>query len=128
MCSTITHAAHFPGTRVPSGGQESTKEAGQKHGIALVYAWLGHKGDPPSCPCCITAARLKYNVQVLQLLYDADVIEEDAFFKWAEEKAHADEEDRLFLTKAAEFITWLKEAEEEEEEGSGEEEDDDDDS
>ena len=66
-------------------------------------------------------------MQVLQLLYDADVIEEDAFFKWAEEKAHADEEDRLFLTKAADFITWLKEAEEEEE-GSEEDDDDDDDS
>jgi translation initiation factor eIF-2B subunit epsilon len=51
--------------------------------------------------------------QVLQLLYDADVIEEDAFFKWAEEKAAADEEDRRFLAKAADFITWLREAEEE---------------
>ena len=114
------HVSHLEGRKAPK------KQAEAWH--ALVYAWLGHKGDPPSCPCCITAARLKYNVQVLQLLYDADVIEEDAFFKWAEEKAHADEEDRLFLTKAAEFITWLKEAEEEEEEGSGEEEDDDDDS
>lgn len=59
---------------------------------------------------------------MLQLLYDADVVEEDAFFKWAEEKAHADEEDRLFLAKAADFIKWLREAEEEDDEEDDEEE------
>jgi len=59
---------------------------------------------------------------VLQLLYDADVVEEDAFFKWAEEKAHADEEDRLFLAKAADFIKWLREAEEEEDDQDDDEE------
>lgn len=55
------------------------------------------------------------DAQVLELLYDADVIEEDAFYKWAEEKRNADEEDRVFLAKAAKFLKWLKEAEEEEE-------------
>ncbi len=59
--------------------------------------------------------------QVLQLLYDAEVVEEDAFIKWAEEKVHADAEDRVFLDKAAEFLKWLREAETEEE-GSEEEE------
>ena len=78
-----------------------------------VRVWLGLKasGNP---------------AQVLELLYDADVIEEDAFHKWAEEKRNADEEDRAFLARAAKFLQWLKEAEEEEEE-EGEEDDDGDD-
>ena len=64
-------------------------------------------------------------MQVLQLLYDADVIEEDAFFKWADEKAHAEAEDRVFLAKAADFIKWLREAEEEEESDDEDDEDND---
>lgn len=51
-------------------------------------------------------------MQILQLLYDHDVVEEDAFLQWAEEKAEADEGDRVFLTKAEPFLTWLREAEE----------------
>ncbi|BDA43794.1 Translation initiation factor eIF-2B subunit epsilon [Coccomyxa sp. Obi] len=62
--------------------------------------------------------------KVLQLLYDTDVIEEDAFFKWADEKANAEAEDRVFLAKAAEFIKWLREAEEEEESDDEDEDED----
>ena len=57
---------------------------------------------------------------MLQLLYDAEIVSEDAFLKWADEKAHAEAEDRVFLDKAAEFLKWLREAETEEE-GSDEE-------
>lgn len=71
-----------------------------------------------------SSAKRWHGVQVLELLYDADVIEEDAFYKWAEEKRNADEEDRLFLAKAAKFLKWLKEAEEEEEDDGDDEEDD----
>ena len=37
--------------------------------------------------------------QVLQQLYDADVISEQAFMAWADEKQHADESDCLYLTR-----------------------------
>ena len=59
--------------------------------------------------------------QVLQQLYDADIVGEDAFSAWAGEKEHADEEDKVWLTKAAPFLTWLAEADEDES-GSGSEE------
>jgi translation initiation factor eIF-2B subunit epsilon len=61
----------------------------------------------------------------LQLLYNAEVVEEDAFFKWADEKTEADAEDRVFLDRAADFMNWLRTAEEEEdsEDGDGDEED-----
>jgi hypothetical protein len=36
---------------------------------------------------------------LLQLLYDVDVLEEAAITAWAAEKEHADEEDRVFLNK-----------------------------
>ncbi|KAK9914949.1 hypothetical protein WJX75_002748 [Coccomyxa subellipsoidea] len=60
--------------------------------------------------------------KVLQLLYDAEVVSEDAFLKWADEKAHAEAEDRVFLDKAAEFLKWLREAETEEENSDEEDE------
>ena len=59
-------------------------------------------------------------VQLLDALYEQDVLEEDAVLQWAQEKEHADEEDKVFLRKAEEFIQWLQEAEEE----SGEDDDD----
>ncbi|XP_010528820.1 PREDICTED: translation initiation factor eIF-2B subunit epsilon-like isoform X2 [Tarenaya hassleriana] len=54
--------------------------------------------------------------QIMHFLYDNDVLEEDAILKWAEEKAGADESDKVFLKQADKFIQWLKEAEEEEDE------------
>lgn len=52
-------------------------------------------------------------MQVLEVLYDKDVVEEDAILQWAHEKEQGDEEDRVFLNKAHRFIEWLEAAEEE---------------
>ncbi|XP_011099797.1 translation initiation factor eIF-2B subunit epsilon [Sesamum indicum] len=53
-------------------------------------------------------------VQVLHLLYDKDILQEDAILNWAAEKEEADESDKLFLKQAEKFIQWLNEASEEE--------------
>ena len=52
-------------------------------------------------------------LQLLEVLYDKDVLEEDAVLQWAQEKEHGDEEDKVFLKKAEKFIEWLQKAEEE---------------
>ncbi|PIN21051.1 Translation initiation factor 2B, epsilon subunit (eIF-2Bepsilon/GCD6) [Handroanthus impetiginosus] len=54
-------------------------------------------------------------VQILHLLYDKDILEEDAILNWASEKEEADESDKLLLKQAEKFIQWLNEASEEEE-------------
>jgi translation initiation factor eIF-2B subunit epsilon len=36
---------------------------------------------------------------LLQLLYDGDIVEEAAITSWAAEKEHADEEEKVFLHK-----------------------------
>ena len=51
--------------------------------------------------------------QLLKLLYERDIIGEEAILAWAEEKAHADEEEKRFLRLAEPFLEWLQEAEEE---------------
>mmetsp|Transcript_1893 Transcript_1893/g.5530 ORF Transcript_1893/g.5530 Transcript_1893/m.5530 type:complete len:764 (+) Transcript_1893:77-2368(+) len=56
--------------------------------------------------------------QVLKQLYDHDVLVEDALLAWADEKAEASAEDKVFLQKAAPFIEWLRTAESSEEEES----------
>lgn len=55
---------------------------------------------------------------LLHLLQSAhrEVVAEEAFLAWADEKAHADEAERLYLNKAATFIDWLRTADEDEEE------------
>ena len=58
-------------------------------------------------------------MQLLAALYEQDVLEEDAVLQWAQEKEQADEEDKVFLRKAEEFIQWLQEAEEESDEDEG---------
>jgi len=63
--------------------------------------------------------------QVLQIMYDMDIISEEACEAWAGEKEHAEEEEKVFLKKAQPFLTWLQEADSDEE--SEEEEEDDDD-
>ena len=60
-------------------------------------------------------------------MYDDDVLSEEALVAWADEKENATEEERSFLTMAAPFIQWLREAESEDEDDSEEEDDDDDD-
>lgn len=62
-------------------------------------------------------------LQVLKTLYDKDIVEEKAFLDWADEKEHAEEHERAFLSKASKFITWLREAEEEDEDESEEDSD-----
>ncbi|KAK8477865.1 hypothetical protein V6N11_013825, partial [Hibiscus sabdariffa] len=52
--------------------------------------------------------------QVLHLLYDKEILQEDAILRWADEKEGADESDKVFLKRSEKFIQWLKEAEEEE--------------
>ncbi|KAL6560301.1 hypothetical protein OROGR_003860 [Orobanche gracilis] len=54
-------------------------------------------------------------VQILNLLYDEDILQEDAILNWASEKEEADESDKLFVKQAEKFIQWLNEASEEEE-------------
>nr|XP_027107525.1 translation initiation factor eIF-2B subunit epsilon-like isoform X3 [Coffea arabica] len=53
-------------------------------------------------------------VQILHLLYDKDIIQEEAILNWASEKEGADETDKLFVKQAEKFIQWLNEASEEE--------------
>ncbi|KAI8468580.1 MAG: nucleotide-diphospho-sugar transferase [Monoraphidium minutum] len=54
--------------------------------------------------------------QLLQRLYEGDVVDEAAFEAWAGEKAHADASERVFLDKAAPFLEWLRDADEDEDE------------
>jgi translation initiation factor eIF-2B subunit epsilon len=60
-----------------------------------------------------------YGAQVLPFLYDKEIVSEDAILRWAEEKKHADESDKVFVKQSEAFIQWLKEAEEEDEEEEG---------
>ncbi|KAL6912281.1 hypothetical protein ACP4OV_001086 [Aristida adscensionis] len=54
--------------------------------------------------------------KILPFLYDKEVVSEDAILRWAEEKEHADDADKVFVKQSEAFIQWLREAEEEEEE------------
>lgn len=45
--------------------------------------------------------------QLLHKLYDLDIVNEEALFKWAEEKEHADEEEKVYLRKVgANFLEY----------------------
>ncbi|KAI8107409.1 hypothetical protein M9435_002440 [Picochlorum sp. BPE23] len=54
--------------------------------------------------------------QLLKIMYELDVITEQAFLAWAEEKELASEHEKKFLHLAAPFLQWLEEAEEEDSE------------
>lgn len=56
---------------------------------------------------------VKLAMQVMKLLYDEEVLEEDAVLAWADEKTMAEEDERKYLQKAAAFVAWLREAESE---------------
>lgn len=43
-------------------------------------------------------------MQILTLLYDKEIIEEDAILRWADEKKDADESDKFFVKKSESFI------------------------
>jgi translation initiation factor eIF-2B subunit epsilon len=40
----------------------------------------------------------------LPYLYDTEVVSEDAILRWAEEKEHADESDKVFVKQSEAFI------------------------
>jgi len=61
---------------------------------------------------------------LLQLLYQQDIISEEAFLDWAREKENAEEEEKVLLNLAMPFIQWLEMAESEEEEEEDEEDED----
>jgi translation initiation factor eIF-2B subunit epsilon len=42
---------------------------------------------------------------LLQLLYDVDLLDESAINAWAEEKQHADEDEKVFLNKVRVDLT-----------------------
>ncbi|KAK3418471.1 hypothetical protein EUGRSUZ_H04421 [Eucalyptus grandis] len=54
--------------------------------------------------------------QILHLLYEKDIITEEAIEDWESEKKDADEADRVFVKQAEIFLKWLREAEEDDEE------------
>ncbi|KAG1674676.1 hypothetical protein FOA52_007200 [Chlamydomonas sp. UWO 241] len=54
--------------------------------------------------------------QVLQAMYDADVLSEEALLAWADEKEHADKDDRVLLDRSAKFIEWLRTADDDDDE------------
>ena len=60
--------------------------------------------------------------QLLQQLYERDVVDEAAFGAWASEKEHADASERVYLDKARPFLEWLQNASEDEDEDDDEEE------
>lgn len=49
-----------------------------------------------TCPC--------FCVQILHLLYDKEIIQEEAILNWASEKEEAEESDKVFVKKCESFI------------------------
>ena len=60
--------------------------------------------------------------QLLKVMYELDIISEQALLDWAEEKEHATEHEKRFLKLAAPFLEWLEDAEEESDEEDSEDE------
>lgn len=42
--------------------------------------------------------------QILHLLYDKDILEEDAILRWADEKKDAEESDKVFVKQSEKLI------------------------
>ena len=61
---------------------------------------------------------------LLQLLYQQDIISEEAFLDWAREKENAEEEEKVLLNLAMPFIQWLEMAESEDDDDDEEEDED----
>ena len=51
------------------------------------------------------------SLQVIKLLYDMELVEEDAIIMWADEKQMGSDDDQKYVKKAATFVSWLREAE-----------------
>ncbi|XP_048226151.1 translation initiation factor eIF-2B subunit epsilon [Ricinus communis] len=52
--------------------------------------------------------------QILNILYEKDIVEEDAILRWADEKKDAEESDKVFVKQSEKYIQWLIDASEEE--------------
>lgn len=61
---------------------------------------------------------------ILNQLYDQEILPEDTFIDWADEHEEDDEDDSQLYKGAKKFIDWLKEDDDEEEDEEDEEEDD----
>ncbi len=61
---------------------------------------------------------------MLKHLYDKEVLSEEAILAWADEKQHADAEDRVYLLKAQKFVEWLREDDDDDDDDDDDEEDD----
>jgi hypothetical protein len=71
--------------------------------VALLRAWAHLYGTAD------TASALSAHALVLaRALYDADLVDEDAFFAWEATATHS-----ALARRLAPFLTWLREAEEE---------------
>lgn len=44
------------------------------------------------------------DLQILHILYDKDILQEDAILRWADEKEGADESDKVFVRQSEKFI------------------------
>lgn len=53
---------------------------------------------------CDCFSLICYWTQILTYLYNTDVVSEDAILRWAEEKEHADESDKVFVKQSEAFI------------------------
>ncbi|CAI5483388.1 unnamed protein product [Closterium sp. Yama58-4] len=73
--------------------------------VLLTFEEVCNEGRPELAPIF---------VNVLEALYDRDIVSEEAVMAWADEKQFADAADKVFVERSAAFIKWLKEAEEEE--------------
>ncbi|KAI9084829.1 hypothetical protein K1719_033235 [Acacia pycnantha] len=51
--------------------------------------------------------------KILSIMYEKDIIQEEAVLRWEDEKREADEADKVFVKQAQTFIKWLREAPEE---------------
>jgi hypothetical protein len=49
-------------------------------------------------------ARWGQSNKVLPFLYDKEIVSEEAVLRWAEEKEHADESDKVFVKQSEAFI------------------------
>ena len=45
-----------------------------------------------------------FALQILHILYEKDILQEDAILKWASEKEGAEESDRVFVKQSEKFI------------------------
>ncbi|KAI3887383.1 hypothetical protein MKW92_050769 [Papaver armeniacum] len=52
--------------------------------------------------------------KILHVLYEKDIVTEEAILLWESEKEGADASDKIFVNQSQSLIQWLKEAEEEE--------------